>query len=129
MSVKPKRAGITSKALHNPSYNLTDNPYVPKHDNSNTFILRILAAAIGQNSDPAAVQRVIDERFEATEIRLGTLTLLALGFSDRSDLSEQRYAPQGRAIIVDYSSLRDFLAQEGHLAQAFPFYGDLVSVE
>lgn len=118
--------GQAYAALHNPSYNLLDNPFDPTHDNSNTFLLRVLLAVIDGTSDPGRVQAAIEARFQPTTVRLNPLARIGLSLSGRADMDEQRGQPGGQAVTVSFGSLRDFLAQEDLLDGAYSLAADLV---
>lgn len=104
-------------ALHTPQYNMVAHPFSTRYQNSNQWVLEVLAAALapdGQVASRAAAQRWLGEAgYRPTTVRLGTLERLgarvaraSIAFDDHPP--ERRFA--GLIDTVSVESVADFLA-------------------
>lgn len=58
---------------HNPTYSLISNPFDPRYQNCNEFVLDELASAIWQESDVAKLIEKLPATFKPTEIKAGPI--------------------------------------------------------
>lgn len=58
---------------HNPSYSLISNPFDPRYQNCNEFVLNELASAIWQEPDMAKMIEKLPATFKPTEIKAGPI--------------------------------------------------------
>ncbi|MBL8383249.1 MAG: DUF2145 domain-containing protein [Burkholderiales bacterium] len=104
-------------ALHGRHYNLVAHPFSTRYQNSNQWVLEMLAAALapdGAVASRAAAQRWLREAgYRPTTIRLGTLERLGARIA-RANIAFDDHPPEhrfaGRIDTVSVESVADFLA-------------------
>jgi hypothetical protein len=107
----------TPQAIHNPAYNLLDNPHDDRFDNCITWLAKLTFAAIYETTDPARIHRNLVDYFPARPLKLPWYTGLGAGFIEGMTLEDR--ARDGSSGVATFDTLRLFLEQEALLAEAF----------
>ena len=117
------RDGVDRK-LHEPSYNAIAHPFRTRFQNSNQWLLELIALALEPEvpRTRSEAHRVLQRRgFEPARVRLGffervgtrNMENVSLADHDRSELGEGGY------LYVSVDSLGAFLKQQGAVQEAF----------
>jgi hypothetical protein len=110
-------ASPTYQRMHNPSYSLIANPFNPKHQNCNDFMLQIIAAAAWQTEDPAQLRLNLAAHFKPSVIKAGPLQkLFGPAIDDGLKLDDQNVR---RIITATYESIAPFMASNGLLQETY----------
>jgi len=120
----------TYTALHVPDYALVANPYDPRFQNCNEFMLDVIASAAWETTDYAQIKANLREHYRATRVRVsGLQRLVGPMMDERLRTSDHR---RGRIETATYESMAAFMTQHGlarrtYVLQrdpAFVFAGD-----
>jgi hypothetical protein len=117
------RGGV-DRELHEPAYNAIAHPFRTRFQNSNQWLLELVALALepGGPRTRAEAQRILQRRdFQPARVRLGffervgtyNMENVSLADHDRSELREGGY------LYVSVESLVAFLEQQGATDQVF----------
>ena len=108
-------ASPTYAALHNPSYSLIANPLDAKHQNCNSFMLDVVAAAAWATTDRAQIRANLKAHFKPTRIDVGPVQRLLGPLAD----SRLKTDDQGdRLVTTTYESMAAFMRRSGLLSEA-----------
>lgn len=112
-------AGDTALRLHQPAYNMVAYPYATRYQNSNQWLLEVIAPAYAGRgfADREETQRWLrDSGYRPTTLNVPTLTRLG-GRMFRSNIAFDDHPPErrwaGRIDTVSVESLAAFLAANG----------------
>lgn len=104
----------TYARLHNPSYSLTANPLRRLHQNCNTFLLDVVAAAAWETAEPAQLSANLRAHFRPSRV---AAPLLLRVFGPAVDERLHTDDQSGPIVTASYESIRDFMA-EHHLSSS-----------
>ncbi len=94
--------------LHQPSYSLVANPFELRHQNCNTFMLDVVAAAAWETTSPAQIAANLRAHFTPTEVNVsGIQRVFGPLFDPRVQVDDQRE----RIITAGYESMSAFMLQ------------------
>ena len=111
--------GQTYAGLHNPSYSLIANPLATKHQNCNSFMLDVVAAAAWETSDPRQIRANLAAHFKPSPIKVGALTR---AFGPLAD-PRLKTDDQGPGLVTAaYESMAAFMAQNQLSQGAFTIF-------
>ncbi len=109
-------SGPLPRALHNPEYNMIANPFNTRYQNSNQWMLEILATALApEHSTVARAQAqavLMQRRFTADPIRIGTLQRLGASITRanvRFDDHDQQSMSRNEFPVVTVRSIARFV--------------------
>ena len=116
----------TTRALHKPAYNLIAHPFNTRFQNSNQWILEMLALSLegsGQIRDRAAAQAWLQRQgFEPGSIRIPNLrragARLFSAHVSFADHTEEEYQKQSYQVVTVDAILRFLATQDPELLQA-----------
>ena len=104
------------EALHNPSYTLVANPLTPRHQNCDTFMLDLVAAAAWETRNPRQIRADLVAHFRPSVVRVDPFTrLFAPMFDARVALDDQH----GPILTATYESIAAFMRQNHLLSAAY----------
>lgn len=119
--------GIQAKALHEPRYSVVAYPFSDEYQNSNQWVLEVLAAAIAQSRDGtllvrrAQVQTWLKEQmYEPSSLHIGVGKRLGARFFAANAATTDHPASErisGNYSVVTVESVFDFLQKRKVLAQ------------
>lgn len=121
--LRPQLLGKGSLALHSPNYNMLAYPFGTKYQNSNGWVLEVLAQAIdpGIRSRSQALSWLQRQQFTPSTMKLGVFTRLGaratkanITFEDQP--SNERWAGNIQVVTVD--SVVNFMRTVDTLCQA-----------
>ncbi len=106
--------------LHNPSYSLVANPLRDTHQNCNSFMLDVVAAAAWDTRDPAQIRADERAHYTPTVVKAGPLMRL---FGPMVDGRLKTDDQSGPIRTATYESMAAFMRANGLLqaAYALPF--------
>ena len=106
--------------LHNPSYSLVANPLRDTHQNCNSFMLDVVAAAAWETRDPAQIRADERAHYTPTVVKAGPLMRL---FGPMVDGRLKTDDQSGPIRTATYESMAAFMRANGLLqaAYALPF--------
>jgi hypothetical protein len=108
----------TYAALHVDSYSLIDSPFDRRHQNCNTFLLELVAAAAWQTADPEQIRLNLKAWFKPSIIKAGPLERLFGPMLDsRLAVDDQ----DGPIVTAAYESIAVFMADNRLSAAAYSF--------
>lgn len=102
--------------LHNPSYSLVAHPWAGKHQNCNTFMLDVVAAAAWETSDRRQIAANLQAHFQPSLIKTGLLVRLFAPLADERVKTDDQDGP---VLTASYESMRDFMARHALSADSF----------
>jgi hypothetical protein len=102
--------------MHNPSYSLVANPLSPKHQNCNTFMLNVIAAAAWTTDDLQQVYANLRAHYRPTGVKAG---LLMRAFGPMTDPRLKTDDHRGPIRTATYESISAFMAQNGLLQESY----------
>nr|WP_260844227.1 DUF2145 domain-containing protein [Stenotrophomonas rhizophila] len=118
---------IQAKALHEPRYSVVAYPFSDEYQNSNQWVLEVLAAAIAQSRDGtllvrrAQVQTWLKEQmYQPSSLHIGVGKRLGARFFSANAATTDHPASErvsGNYSVVTVESVFDFLQKRGALAQ------------
>jgi hypothetical protein len=106
----------TYDRLHNPSYSLIANPLRSTHQNCNTFMLDVVAAAAWDTTDPAQIRA--DERAHFTPSPVEANLLMRL-FGPMADNRLKTDDQSSHIQTATYESMAAFMRANGLLEAAY----------
>lgn len=119
--------GIQAKALHEPRYSVVAYPFSAEYQNSNQWVLEVLAAAIAQSRDGTLLVRraqvqawLKEQRYEPSALHIGVGKRLGARFFAANAATTDHPASErisGNYSVVTVESVFDFLQKRGLLAQ------------
>ncbi len=96
--------------LHHPSYSLLSNPHDPEFQNSNEFLLDVMASSLWETTDREQLKVNLAAYFEPTRVRLNVFERLFGPVFDR----RVRFGDQsGSVVTTTFSSMARFMEQNG----------------
>jgi hypothetical protein len=101
--------------LHNPSYSLIANPLTPKHQNCNSFMLMVIAAAAWQTTDPAQLIANLRQHYAPTKVKVGPAQRLLGPMADSRLKTDDQ--PRG-LVTATYESMAAFMNKNKLLTEA-----------
>ena len=102
--------------LHQPSYSLIANPFELRHQNCNTFMLDVIAAAAWETTDQAQIAANLRAHFTPTEVNVsGVQRLFGPLFDPRVQMDDQH----ARIVTAGYESMSAFMQQNGLADRAY----------
>lgn len=111
-------AGPTYAALHNPSYSLIANPLGTLHQNCNSFMLNVIAAAAWETTDAAQIASNLRAHYQPTRVNVGLLQRTLGPMADeRLKLDDQG----SRIVTATYESMAAFMAKQKLLTEHYVF--------
>jgi hypothetical protein len=106
----------TYEALHNPSYSLIANPLRDKHQNCNSFMLDVTAAAAWDTIDRAQIRADLKAHYTPSVVHTNLLMrLFAPIADDRLKTDDQ----SGEIVTATYESIAAFMKTNGLLESAY----------
>jgi hypothetical protein len=117
------RDGV-DRDLHEPAYNAIAHPFRTRFQNSNQWLLELVALALepGGARTRAAAQRILERRgFEPQRVRLGFFERVGAHNMDNVSLADhdRQELRDGGYLYVSVDSLVAFLEQQGVAEQSF----------
>lgn len=113
-------------ALHNSDYSMIANPFNTRYQNSNQWLLELIAAAgaprVTIGNRRMAQEWLRKENYRPSRISISPFKLLGASLfraNIRFDDHTKAEADSGRYNVVSVRSVRDFLYQRGEIAQEF----------
>jgi hypothetical protein len=106
----------TYARLHNPAYSLVANPWTPKYQNCNNFMLDVVGAAAWDTSDPARITADLKAHYRPTVVKAGPLMRL---FGPIADSRLRTDDQQGPIRTATYESMSAFMRDNGLLQAAY----------
>lgn len=104
--------------LHIASYSLIDNPFDPRHQNCNTFMLDVLGAAVWQTDNPAEIGAGLKAWFHPTTVKTGPLErLFGPMFDERLPTDDQK----GAIVTASYESISAFMRDNRLVKDVYAF--------
>ncbi|MCP2670308.1 DUF2145 domain-containing protein [Maricaulaceae bacterium EIL42A08] len=97
--------------IHHASYSLLSNPHDPEFQNSNEFLLDVLAAGLWQTTDREQLKVNLAAYFEPTRVRLNVFErLFGPVFDRRVQFGDQ----SGSVVTTTFGSMAHFMEQNGY---------------
>ncbi|WP_313347777.1 DUF2145 domain-containing protein [Stenotrophomonas sp.] len=119
--------GIQAKALHEPRYSVVAYPFSEEYQNSNQWVLEVLAAAMAQSRDGRLLVRraqvqtwLKQQRYTPSSLHIGVGKRLGARFFAANAATTDHPASErisGNYSVVTVESVFDFLQQQKVLAQ------------
>jgi hypothetical protein len=106
----------TYERLHNPAYSLVANPWTPKYQNCNNFMLDVVGAAAWSIDDPARITADLKAHYQPTIVKAGTLMRLFGPIADSRLRTDDQSGPIRTAT---YESMAAFMDRNGLLQTAY----------
>ena len=106
----------TYARLHNPAYSLVANPWTPKYQNCNNFMLDVVGAAAWDTTDPARITADLRAHYTPTIVKAGPLMRLFGPIADSRLRTDDQHGPIRTAT---YESMSAFMRQNGLLQDAY----------
>jgi hypothetical protein len=106
----------TYARLHNPAYSLVANPWTPKYQNCNNFMLDVVGAAAWDTTDPARITADLKAHYAPTVVKAGPLMRLFGPIADSRLRTDDQHGPIRTAT---YESMSAFMEQNGLLQAAY----------
>jgi hypothetical protein len=106
----------TYEALHNPVYSLVANPWTPKYQNCNNFMLDVVGAAAWETTDPARITADLKAHYQPTIVKAGPLMRLFGPIADSRLKTDDQSGPIRTAT---YESMSVFMDKNGLLQAAY----------
>lgn len=110
--------------LHNPSYSLVANPGRSTHQNCNTFMLDVVAAAAWETSDPAQLRADLNAHFKPSVVKAAPLLRLFGPMVDPKLATDDQSGP---IVTASYESIAGFMRENGLLEDAYVLARSAVS--
>jgi len=119
--------GIQAKALHEPRYSVVAYPFSVEYQNSNQWVLEVLAAAMAQSRDGTLLVRraqvqawLKEQHYQPSSLHIGVGKRLGARFFSANAATTDHPASErisGDYSVVTVESVFDFLQQRKALAQ------------
>ena len=106
----------TYAKLHNPVYSLVANPWTPKYQNCNNFMLDVVGAAAWETDDPARITADLKAHYQPTIVKAGPLMRLFGPIADSRLKTDDQHGPIRTAT---YESMSAFMQQNGLMQAAY----------
>jgi hypothetical protein len=106
----------TYEALHNPVYSLVANPWTPKYQNCNNFMLEVVGAAAWETTDPARITADLKAHYQPTIVKAGPLMRLFGPIADSRLKTDDQSGPIRTAT---YESMSAFMDKNSLLQAAY----------
>lgn len=104
-------ASDSYEQLHHESYSLLSNPHDAEYQNSNEFLLDVVAAGLWQTTEREQLKVNLAAHFEPTRVRLNVFERLFGPVIDR----RVRFGDQeGRVVTTTFSSMARFMDENGY---------------
>lgn len=108
----------TYAGLHVASYSLIDSPFDRRHQNCNTFLLDVIAAAAWETGDPTQIALNLKAWFRPSVIKAGPLQrLFGPMFDNRLATDDQ----SGPIVTASFESIAGFMADNRLSATSYNF--------
>ncbi|CAN5138638.1 hypothetical protein BH09PSE2_BH09PSE2_07750 [soil metagenome] len=108
--------GPVYEAMHIDSYSLIANPLSPLHQNCNSFMLNVIAAAGWGIDNPATIRARLKARYTPTTVSVGAVERLLAPMSDPRVKTDD----QGLTLrTATYASIAAFMRAQGWLATTY----------
>jgi hypothetical protein len=104
------------QGLHNPSYSLIANPLRDAHQNCNSFMLDVVAAAAWETTDPQQIRADLKAHYTPSPVRVGPLQRV---FAPMADARLKTDDQQGGIVTATYESIAAFMKANGLLESAY----------
>ena len=104
------------EGLHIESYSLIANPWKSLHQNCNTFMLDVIAAAGWRTTDPVRVRALEKARFTPAVVSVGLVERLLAPMSDPRIKTDDQSGPLRTAT---YESITAFMRKSGWLQTTY----------
>jgi hypothetical protein len=98
-------------ALHHENYSLLSNPHDPEFQNSNEFMLDVIAAALWQTTDREQLKANLAAHFQPAQVRLNVFERL---FGPIVDRRVEFADHDGRIFTTTFGSMADFLESNAY---------------
>lgn len=108
----------TYAALHVPSYSLIDSPFDRRHQNCNTFMLDVIAAAAWQTGEPAQIALNLKAWFRPSVIKAGPLQRLFGPMIDPRLATDDQSGP---IVTAGYESIAAFMRDNRLSSETYSF--------
>ncbi|MDP1736346.1 MAG: DUF2145 domain-containing protein [Caulobacter sp.] len=108
----------TYAALHVPSYSLIDSPFDRRHQNCNTFMLDVIAAAAWETGEPAQIALNLKAWFRPSVIKAGPLQRL---FGPMIDARLATDDQSGPIVTASYESIAAFMRDNRLSSETYSF--------
>lgn len=102
--------------LHNPSYSLIANPLRDKHQNCNTFMLDVVAAAAWETGEPKQIRADLRAHYKPSPVKASPLMRL---FGPMADNRLKTDDQSGEIVTATYESIAAFMRENGLLQAAY----------
>ncbi len=119
--------GIQARALHEPRYSVVAYPFSTEYQNSNQWVLEVLAAAMAHNDDGRLLVRraqvqdwLKEQKYTPSSLHIGVGKRLGARFFVANAATTDHPASErisGNYSVVTVESVFDFLQQRGALVQ------------
>ena len=102
--------------VHNPSYSLVANPLSDKHQNCNSFMLDVIAAAAWGTDEPKQLRANLKAHYKPTPVRTN---LFVRAFGPMADKRLKTDDQRGPIVTATYESMAGFMRDNGLLQEAY----------